>query len=74
MPALAVAEDDAASAPVSPTERLSTVDSIAPRSRVELTAWPTSESAFNSSTERHSSSVRDRSSVSNRAFSIAMTA
>ena len=44
------------------------------RSSVELTARPTSLSAFSSSTERASSPVRDWSSVSRRTFSIAMTA
>ncbi len=44
------------------------------RSSVELTAWPTSPSAVSSSTERVSSAVRACSSLSSRAFSMAMTA
>src|SRR5262249_2411010 len=50
------------------------VDSTVARSSVELTAWLTSPRARNSSTERARSVVRSRSSLSNLAFSIAMTA
>ena len=44
------------------------------RSSVEFTAWETSPRARNSPTERPSSSVRWRSSLSRRVFSMAMTA
>src|SRR5467141_5012369 len=50
------------------------VSSTVCRSSVELTAWETSPSARNSSTERISSDVRARNSLSSRAFSMAMTA
>ena len=44
------------------------------RSSVELTAWLTSPSARNSSTDCASSVVRARNSLSSRTFSIAITA
>src|SRR5271155_5879830 len=44
------------------------------QSSVELTAWDTSPSARNSSTERPRSSVRWRSASNSRTFSIAMAA
>ena len=44
------------------------------RSSVELTALPTSPSAFSSSTDRPSSAVRACSSLNSRVFSIAITA
>src|SRR5262249_16146932 len=47
---------------------------IASRSSVELTARPTSLRAVSCSTDRVSSPVRARSSLSRRAFSIAITA
>ena len=50
------------------------VVSTVSRSSVEFTAWLTSPSACSSPTDCASSSVRARSSLSRRAFSMAMTA
>src|SRR5215467_974421 len=50
------------------------VSSTVSRSSVELTAWLTSPSAVNFSTERVSSVVRSCSSLKRRTFSTAMTA
>src|SRR4029434_5168902 len=44
------------------------------RSRVELTAWPTSPNALSSPTDRDSSRVRASSSWNSRTFSMAITA
>jgi hypothetical protein len=52
------------------TMALSTVS----RSSKELTAWPTSPSAFSSSTERASSRVLACTSSNSRAFSMAISA
>ena len=60
--------------PASWLARATIVLSTVSRSRVELSAWLTSPSAWSSWTERVSSPVRACSSVSSRAFSMAMAA
>ena len=64
----------APSAPASWAARDTIVFSTVSRSRVEVTACPTSPSARSSSTERVSWAVRASSSLNSRTFSIAITA
>ncbi len=65
---------DPPSSPASSVARETIVARTVSRFKVELTARPTSPSAFNSLTERVSSRVRASSSVNSRTFSIAITA
>ena len=60
--------------PASCVARETIVRSTVSRSSVELTACPTSPSAFSSSTDCVSSVVRASSSLNSRTFSIAITA
>ena len=66
--------DDPLSLPDSATARLTMVASTVSRSSVEPTARLTSPSAWSSPTDRVSWAVRSCSSVSSRAFSMAMAA